>query len=127
MIELIKSKLYKNGFFHLLSTNVLIQMLGFGSTLAVAKLLSPEELGSVKLLQSYSGIFAVFAGFGLSTALLKYCSENRSEEEKEAIFGATMARAAMATFATLVCGAALCFSGVLTTSGHGGCGSWSTP
>lgn len=120
MIALLKEKLYNKGFFHLLSTNFLIQFLGFGSTLAVAKMVSPEELGVIKLLQSYTGVFAVVAGFGLSTALLKYCSEARNEEEKAGILSASMRRAMIASFLTVAAGAALALGGIITAGGKTG-------
>jgi O-antigen/teichoic acid export membrane protein len=74
------------GFFHLLSANLLIGFLGFGSQLLVAKFLSPLELGQIKIMQSFMGVAAIFAGFGFNSAVLKLCSEDRSAEERSLIF-----------------------------------------
>jgi O-antigen/teichoic acid export membrane protein len=74
------------GFFHLLSANVLIGFLGFGSQLLVAKFLSPVELGQIKIMQSFMGVATIFAGFGFNSAVLKLCSEDRSEGDRSRIF-----------------------------------------
>jgi O-antigen/teichoic acid export membrane protein len=73
------------GFFHLLTANFLTQFLGFGTMLLVAKFLTPSELGDIKVLQSYTMLFAVVAGFGLNTAVLKYCAEDRGHQGREQI------------------------------------------
>jgi O-antigen/teichoic acid export membrane protein len=111
VIRSLGSKLRSGGFFHLLATNILVQLMGFGSTLAVAKLVTPDELGNIKLLQSYTGLIAVLAGCGLTTAVLKYCSEERSESEKRAIFRQAMRLAMMATILSLLAGLAMAASG----------------
>lgn len=76
----------KKGFFHLLSANLIIGFLGFGSQLLVAKFLTPVELGQIKTMQSFIGVAVIVAGFGFNTAVLKLCSEKRSLEERASIF-----------------------------------------
>lgn len=76
----------KKGFFHLLSANVIIGFLGFGSQLLVAKFLTPIELGQIKAIQSFIGVGTILAGFGFNTAVLKLCSEKRSLKERAFIF-----------------------------------------
>jgi O-antigen/teichoic acid export membrane protein len=71
----------KKGFFHLLSANILIQVFGFGSQLLVAWLLSPEQLGQIKIMQTYLGIALLISTFGFNTSTLKLCSEERPEGE----------------------------------------------
>jgi len=83
--ELLAS-LRNKGFFHLLSANVIIGLLGFGSQLLVVKFLSPTEIGQIKALQSLVGVAAVLAGFGFNSSVLKLCSEDRPETEKAALF-----------------------------------------
>lgn len=73
------------GFFHLLSANFVISLLGFGSQLLVAKLLTPLELGQIKTIQSYFGVATIIAGFGFNTAVLKLCSEDVTHERKSAL------------------------------------------
>lgn len=73
------------GFFHLLTANLAIGLLAFGSQLLVIKFLSPSEMADIKTMQSFIGIAAVIAGFGLNTAVLKMCSEQRTDAERSEI------------------------------------------
>ena len=75
-----------SGFFHLLSSNLLVQLFGFGSFFLVAWLLVPADFGRILILQSYIEIFSVFCGLGLTTSVLKLCSEKRSQGEKIYLF-----------------------------------------
>lgn len=70
------------GFFHLLSANFLIQFITFGSGLIVAGLLTPVELGNIRIIQTYIGLWVILAGLGINTSTLKIVSENRSIKEK---------------------------------------------
>ena len=74
------------GFFHLFSANVLIQIVGFGSQFIVAWLLTPEQLGQIKIMQTYLSIALLFTTFGFTTSVLKLCSENRQKGEKLFIY-----------------------------------------
>ncbi len=85
-ISQLLTNITKKGFFHLLSANVIIGFLGFGSQLLVAKFLTPIELGQIKAMQSFIGVGTILAGFGFNTAVLKLCSEKRSSEERAFIF-----------------------------------------
>lgn len=110
------SYLRQKGFFDLLSVNFLTQFLGFGSVLLVAKFLTPVELGEVKILQSYTAIFVILAGFGFNTAVLKVCAENRPDQEKAGILRLVVSRAGIATAFTLVLVVILALTGVITSS-----------
>ncbi|MGE5431601.1 MAG: lipopolysaccharide biosynthesis protein [Syntrophomonadaceae bacterium] len=79
--EYIRS-VYKKGFFHLLGANTLLSFFGFISQLFVAWILSPEDIGTIKLLQTYGNIFVTLGGIGYNISILKLCSENRPEGEK---------------------------------------------
>lgn len=68
------------GFFHLLSANVLIQVVAFASQLFVAGILAPDDLARIKIIQTYLAIFSIVAGMGLNASTLKLCSEGRSAE-----------------------------------------------
>jgi O-antigen/teichoic acid export membrane protein len=74
------------GFFHLLSANVLIQVVAFGSQLFVAGILAPEDIGRIKIIQTYLSIFSIVAGMGFNASTLKICSENRPFKEQETLF-----------------------------------------
>jgi O-antigen/teichoic acid export membrane protein len=108
--------LHDKGFFHLLSVNFLTQFLSFGSLLIVAKLLTQEEFGEIRLIQAYAAVFVVLAGFGVNTAILKICSEDRPLEERVGILGGGLKRAAISTAVTLLVVAALTLSGILSAS-----------
>lgn len=74
------------GFFHLLSANVLIQVVAFASQLFVAGILSPDDLARIKIIQTYLSLFSIIAGMGLNSSTLKICSEGRSVEENRRYF-----------------------------------------
>lgn len=85
------------GFFHLLSANFLIQLITFSSGLFVAWILTPEQIGQIKVLQTYSGVAIILAGLGFNTSTLKLCSEKRSPGEKSYLYN----RAFQYTFFTV--------------------------
>ena len=76
----------QKGFFHLLSANLLIQVVSFASQLFVAGILSPDDIGRIKIIQTYVSIFSIVAGMGFNSSTLKLCSENRTGEERSSIF-----------------------------------------
>jgi|GEM_PF-503038 len=80
------SSFFDKGFFRLLSANFLIQVVAFASQLFVANLLIPDNLGRIKIIQTYFSVFAIIAGMGLNVSTLKLCSENRSNKQKQHFF-----------------------------------------
>lgn len=82
-ITQILNEIKRKGFFHLLSANLLIQAVAFASQLFVAGILSPEDIGRIKFIQTLLSVFSIFAGMGFSASTLKLCSENRTETEKQ--------------------------------------------
>lgn len=74
------------GFFHLLSANFLIQVVAFASQLFVAGILSPEDIGRIKIIQIFLSVFSIIAGLGFNASTLKLCSENRTKIEEQRIF-----------------------------------------
>lgn len=92
----------QKGFFHLLSANILIGFLAFGSQLLVVKFLKPEQMGQIKAMQAFVSIAVVFAGFGLNTAVLKLCSEKRPDGEKAFILKKNLAYSVGPVFISLV-------------------------
>lgn len=108
--------IYEKGFFHLLSANFLHQFLGFGILLVVAKFLTPAELGEIRILQAYIAVFTIFAAFGVSTAILKTCAEQRPEAERESILKAGFRRAMVTTLVALFLLAILALSGIITST-----------
>lgn len=90
------------GFFHLLSSNFVIQFLGFGVILFLPSVLTPAEIGNVRLLQSYSVIFILIGTFGYNVSLLKICSEDVSTEEKNLVFKYCIQRTLLFSFLSYV-------------------------
>ncbi|HEU4698108.1 MAG TPA: oligosaccharide flippase family protein [Gemmatimonadales bacterium] len=113
---MVLQSLHRRGFFHLLSANFLTQFLGFGTMLLVAKFLRPSELGDIKILQSWATLFTIAAGFGLNTAVLKFCAENRPEAERVDIVRRALRMAGWTTLACLTVVGALAGAGVLVSS-----------
>jgi len=108
--------LFQKGFFHLLSANFLTQFLGFGTLLFIAKILTPVEVGQIKILQSYAALFIVLAAFGSDTAILRCCAENRPQAEKVYLLRLGLRRAGLATVVALALMVALTLSGLLTST-----------
>ena len=79
-------KAVKAGFLHLLSANFLSQSLGFLSLLVVSKILAAEEVGAIKIIQSYLAIGQTIACVGIPSAIIKYCAEDSEPEERQYIF-----------------------------------------
>lgn len=77
---------HQKGFFHLLSANVLIQLVAFTSQLFVAGILAPADMGRIKIIQTYLSVFSIVAGMGFNTSVLKLCSENRTLSDKKSLF-----------------------------------------
>lgn len=73
----ILKQIAQKGFFHLLTANILIQIFGYGSQFFVAWVLTPEQIGQVRVMQTYLNLFTIFASLGFNTSILKLCSERR--------------------------------------------------
>ncbi len=110
--------LNKKGFFHLLTVNLFSQLLSFITLLVVAKLLTPTEYGDLKILQTYVNIFIVVATFGFGSSVLKLCSENRKEEEREAILWIAMRRTGLSVLGTVIVAIAMTAAGLITSSSY---------
>jgi O-antigen/teichoic acid export membrane protein len=108
--------LHTKGFFSLLSANFLIQFLGFGTTLVVARLLTATELGQIRIMQSYGGFFLIPAGLGLSTSILKFCAEDRDPSEKQYMLKAALMRSLPACLIAFTVLCVLTLTGVMTAS-----------
>ncbi len=67
--------LIDHGYLPMLSMNLLLQLLGFGSTILVAGFLLPKELGMLRTAQSYAGVAVILAGVGLTTPIMRYCAD----------------------------------------------------
>jgi O-antigen/teichoic acid export membrane protein len=58
-----------------------IRLFGFATQIFIAWILTPEDIGRIKVMQSFIAISVVFSAFGMNNSTLKLCSENRPEGE----------------------------------------------
>lgn len=99
--ELVRDVAQK-GFFHLFSANIVITLLGFGSQLLVTTFLTPAEMGHIRTMASFISVATILAGMGFNTAVLKLCSELRSDEERFYIFRKSIWYSAVPTAVVLI-------------------------
>ncbi len=76
----------KIGFFHLFSANLILQIVGFGIQIFLTRILSVDDIGRIKVMQSFIGIATIIAGLGVNTAILKLCSEDIDNNQKKKLF-----------------------------------------
>ena len=76
----------KKGFFHLFSANVFIYLFSFSSQFFVAGFLTVEQLGQIRILQTYLSFAVLFSVFGFNTSVVKLCSEDRKGGEVRYLF-----------------------------------------
>ncbi len=100
LIDLIRSA-GRRGFFHLFGANFLTQVIGFAAQMFLAGILSPLEIGRIKILQTYTSTAAIAGKAGLDSSVLKLCSEVRTEDEKRRLFSAGFVGTALASLVTL--------------------------
>jgi O-antigen/teichoic acid export membrane protein len=101
-LKILLEDIGKKGFFHLLSSNILLKIVGSVSTLLVVKWLTPEELGQIATMRAITQIAFIVATFGFNTSILKLCSELRPVEEKAYIFRKNLLYTASSIFIVLI-------------------------
>ncbi len=80
------NRISKIGFFHLLSANLILQIVGLGIQIFLARILSVDDIGRIRIIQSFISIATIIAGLGVNTAILKLCSEDIDNNKKKIIF-----------------------------------------
>ncbi len=85
--------LMERGYVPVFSMNILLQLLGFGSTVMVAKFLLPTELAMVKTAQAYAAVAVILAGVGLTAPVLRFCADSRFSEDAQKAMLRTALRA----------------------------------
>jgi len=114
-ILIIFRNIRQKGFFHLLSANLLIQVVAFTSQLFVAGILSPDDIGRIKIIQTYVSIFSIVAGMGFNSSTLKLCSENRTPEERNSIFQSALFFTILSTISLYIIIVVLNFFGIFSS------------
>lgn len=74
------------GLFHMFTANGLIFIVAFASQLFVAGILEPDDIGRIKIMQTYIGLASLIGGFGFNTSLLKLVASTNSDLEKAQYF-----------------------------------------
>src|SRR5690606_2157874 len=72
--------LWKKGFFHLAVSNYSVQFIVFASHLLIAKIMSPDDVGIIKSIETLTGIAVVLGGGGAIFAILKLIPENPNQK-----------------------------------------------
>jgi len=75
----------EGGYGAVFSMNVLLQILGFGSTILVAKFILPSELAMLKTAQAYAAVAVILAGAGLTSPLLRFCADPSIQDKAQQV------------------------------------------
>ena len=65
-------KLYRTGFFHIFSANVINKILLFCNGIFIVKVLSKESFGIYSYSQNLLSLFLLFSGLGINNGLLQF-------------------------------------------------------
>lgn len=114
--------LHGKGFFHLLTGNFLGQFLGMATILIVAKLVSKDDFGYLRVAQGYLQFLIPLASFGVNIAVLRFCAEDRPEAERAGILSFGIRRLLIWSALVSACFCALALSGGL--SPHARLAAW---
>lgn len=72
--------LYKNGFFHIFAGNILNKLLAFISSIVIVRLVSKAEYANLAYVDNLYSYVTLFAGMGMASAILKYCSSDNQRK-----------------------------------------------
>lgn len=78
--------LIKGGFLYILVGNTLTKMLTFISSIIIVRLVSKEEFAYLSYSDNLYLYVIAISGFGMSSAILKYCGPQYKKEEDKAYF-----------------------------------------
>ena len=81
----VKSTL-SDGLVYILISGFFTQIIGFLSSIFVIRFLEKTDYGTYVSANNIYSYFTVFIGMGLAAAMLQFCSEKRSESEKNDIY-----------------------------------------
>ncbi len=105
----------RKGFFHLFGANFLSQIIGFAAQVFLAGILSPIDIGRIKILQTYVGTAVLVGKAGLDSSVLKLNSEERPEDQKRPLFTAGLLGVGVTGMLTLLVLWAVNGAGALTS------------
>jgi O-antigen/teichoic acid export membrane protein len=105
--------IYKLGYYHILTVNTLSTLFGFASQLFVAWILTVEEIGQIRIMQSFLSYAVLIGGLGFNSSTLKLCSEKRPVGEALYLYKKSLVYAGILSIATLIGFVILNFFGLL--------------
>ncbi|MDR5658758.1 oligosaccharide flippase family protein [Serpentinicella sp. ANB-PHB4] len=79
-------KLYREGFFHVMLGNTLVKAIAFISSIVIVRLVDKQSYAYLAYVNNLYAYIALFSGFGMSSALLKYCSSTADISSNKAFF-----------------------------------------
>lgn len=68
--------LFKTGFFHIFTSDIINKIISFGSTLLLVRILTKDEYGIFVYAWNIYSLVMLFSGCGLASGVLQLCSEN---------------------------------------------------
>ncbi|UII81569.1 oligosaccharide flippase family protein [Flagellimonas sp. CMM7] len=105
----------RKGFFHLFFSNFLAQFMVFGSHMLVASLLLPEELGKIKVLQTFVDVASIIGGGGLIVAILKIVPQSTKKAKQYFVLQYVLKNAFLFSFIVFFVLNTLAFFGLLSS------------
>lgn len=72
--------LYTNGFFHIFAGNILNKLFAFISSIVIVRLVSKADYANLAYVDNLYSYVALFAGMGMASAVLKYCSSDNQRK-----------------------------------------------
>lgn len=107
------NQLWKNGFFHLAVSNYSVQLIVFSSHLLIAKIMSPEDVGFIKWIETLISIGVVLGAGGATFAILKLIPENKDVLIRKFLLGFALRSTFIFSIGTTFIFILLTYSGLL--------------
>lgn len=76
-------KAIKDGLFHILVGNTLIKCISFVSSISIVRIVDKAQYGYLAYVDNLYNYVLLFAGLGMSTAMLKFCSPDDTPESNK--------------------------------------------
>lgn len=88
-IQNVKKKLielFRGGFFHIFTGNILVKLIAFISSIVIVRLVDKADYAYLAYADNLYNYVISFAGMGMTAAVLKYCATAKTAEEDKAYF-----------------------------------------
>lgn len=78
--------LYRKGFVHIMGSGFVSKLLTFLGNVFVVRFLTKSQYGTFGYIDNIMGFFLIVSGLGMTGGILQFCSESRSESQKNAYY-----------------------------------------